>query len=362
MEQTSSTILVVGAGPGGMAFALECASHGLDVQIVEQRATRSQIGKATGVAAGVWAQLSRFGIAPDRGSSAIPMRQFAFHDNGQLVAKVPVPAIDGCPPAYLYPQVELERKIEQALTEAGITVTYGVELLTFEEGSRGVEVRVQDSNGNTRLMGPFKWLIGADGAHSRVREIAAIPFAGKEYPENWSVAEIATKQWPPGTDAQLFLQPTGVGLFLSQPSSGVVQGILNESRVTEVLLSHFPDAKLRYAREFNVSLRRVASPRKGLVWLIGDAAHAQSPVGGQGLNLAIWDGITLAKALAKGDLAVEKRLARRAKKVLRFTHFDYRMLVAKGWLLRSLRNRYWKFAAGHPVVAKWFFRIISGLW
>ena len=119
---------------------------------------------------------------------------------------------------------------------------------------------------------------------------------------------------------------------------------------------------MKYERNFRVSLRRVPRPRIGRAWLIGDAAHVQSPVGGQGLNLAIWDGITLAEALLDNDLTVEERLAARARKVLFFTDFDYRMLATRVWLLRRLRNSYWRFAAGNPIVAKWFFKIISGVW
>ena len=126
------------------------------------------------------------------------------------------------------------------------------------------------------------------------------------------------------------------------------------------LKEEFPDAELLYERKFNVSLRRVITPRIECFWLIGDAAHVQSPVGGQGLNLAIWDGITLAKALINNDLAVAKKLSDRAKRVLLFTDFDYKMLATKQPVVRFFRNAYWSFAGRYPVIARWFFQIISG--
>lgn len=354
--------MVVGGGASGLAFALECARRGIHVRIIDKRPTRSMVEKATGVAAGVWNQLSHFGVSPKTVATAIPMRNFIFYDDRKLIANVPVPAIDGDPPAHLYPQGELEKQLEAALSANGIQIEYNTEFLSYEETENPVFVTVRNNSGELTNVGPFDWVIGADGARSVVRTAANIPFVGRNYPEKWSVAEVATGRWPSNAQAQLYLQSSGVGLFLSQPTLGVVQGILNAENVAEELFSHFSDAELRYERHFSVALKRVPSPRKGRIWLIGDAAHVQSPVGGQGLNLAIWDGITLAEALSAGNLGVERTLAKRARKVLFFTDFDYRMLATKHPFIRFVRNKYWAYAAKHPAVARWFFKIISGVW
>lgn len=85
-------------------------------------------------------------------------------------------------------------------------------------------------------------------------------------------------------------------------------------------------------------------------------------VGGQGLNLAIWDGVTLGRALARHETEVEKTLRDRGRSVLRFTHFDYLMLSTKWRSIQYLRNSYWKFAGRFPRSAAWFFTLISGVW
>jgi 2-polyprenyl-6-methoxyphenol hydroxylase-like FAD-dependent oxidoreductase len=332
------------------------------VRIVEKRSQRSLIGKATGVAKGVWRQLQRFGVTASVIPDAIPMHNFIFYDDGSLVANVPVPAVDGGQPAHLYPQWQLERHIEQALQAYGVAVEYGTALVSVKQSDAVAHVTLAKSEVSKLEQYEADWLIGADGVHSDVRRLLNSPFVGRDYPEQWSVAEIATSEWPSEAQAQLFLHCNGVGLFLSQPSLGVVQGILNAQGAAAELRKRFGDAELKYERDFRVSLRRVPRPRIGRAWLIGDAAHVQSPVGGQGLNLAIWDGITLADALLENDLAVEERLASRARKVLFFTDFDYRMLATRVWLLRRLRNSYWRFASSNPIVAKWFFKIISGVW
>jgi len=354
-------ILVVGAGASGLAFALECASRGIRVRMIERRPYRSSIEKATGVAAGVWSQLSKFGLSPTSVASAIPMRNFVFHDDARLVANISVPEINGAPPAHLYPQGELERHLESALSSHGVDVEYGRTFVSYVEHDKEVRVRICE-DGETESLDAFDWVIGADGAHSAVRQAAKMRLIGRDYPENWSVAEASTDEWPSDAQAQLFLRSDGVGLFLSQPTVGVVQGILNAPNAAETLKTHFSDAEIRYERDFQVALKRVRSPRKGRIWLVGDAAHVQSPVGGQGLNLAIWDGITLAEGLLAGNLRIERTLAKRARLVLFFTDFDYRMLASKNTVIRFARNKYWALAAQHPAIAKWFFKVISGVW
>jgi len=354
-------ILVIGAGAAGLAFALACAHRGVRVEIIDKRPARSLIQKATGVAQGVWRQLAPFGITASIIHDAFPMRRFVFHDDGRLVADVPVPSIDGQPPAHLYPQGELEKFMEDCLHQRGVTVEYGASFVSVSEADGVARVRIARETGGIEEI-DVDWLIGADGVHSDVRTQLQIPFVGRDYPEDWSVAEISTAQWPEHVHAQLFLGSDGVGLFLSRPTKGIVQGILNGVGAAGALTTHFPDATLHYERNFKVSLRRVETPRRGRTWLVGDAAHAQSPVGGQGLNLAIWDGITLANALLDGDLSVERRLAWRARRVLFFTDFDYRMLATRSKPVRMLRNLYWAGSARRPFLAHWFFKVISGVW
>ena len=353
--------LVVGAGASGLAFALQCAQQNVPVRIIEKRPENSRLQKATGVAQGVWKQLQPFGMFPEK-LGAIPMRNFAFYDDARLVSNVPVPLIDDQPPAYLYPQHKLEEQLENLLNQAGVFVEYGVSFYSFVQRDKAATVYLSHLNKDALEACDYSWVIGADGAHSAIRAALEVPFIGKEYPECWSVAGAVTQQWPQGMQAKLDLHSNGIGLFLSQPSPGVVQGILNAEGAGKALKAAFSDADLLYECDFTVSLRRVESPRINRFWLIGDAAHVQSPVGGQGLNLAIWDGITLANALCKNDLKVEQVLTKRAKKVLLFTDFDYQMLATKHTWLRFLRNQYWALASRYPSLARWFFKIISGVY
>lgn len=361
MEREHPSILVIGAGAGGLAFALACAARGVKVRLIERRASRTLAGRATGVTLGVWRQLARFGITVDTVPEVIPMRRFVFFEDGQPLADVPVPTLGGEPPTYFYPQWSLELQLEKALKAHGVDVEYAMGVDTIEQTGEQATVRLFSTGDVTLEEARFDWVIGADGAHSDVRRITQLPFEGRDYPEKWSVAEVNTTQWPTDIQAQLHLKRGGAGLFLSQPSPGVVQGILNGPGAAAALTGRFADASLRYERNYWVSLRRVPTPRSGRIWLIGDAAHVQSPIGGQGLNLAIWDGLTLADALLDGDPGVEARLAGRARKVLAFTDLSYRLLDPPSALARQVRNGYWRSAARFPFVARLFFRVVSGI-
>lgn len=357
----ASKILVAGAGASGLAFALACAHRGITVRILDRRPERTSLQKATGVAQGVWRQLAPYGITAMVINDAIPMRNFVFYDDGHLVANVPVPLVNGEPPAHLYPQGSLEAAMEKALLAVGVAVEYGATVSASQQTDETIYITITRQSAPPEIV-EADWLIGADGAQSNIRTSTGLLFRGRDYPESWSVAEITTKQWPDDVQAQLHLRHDGVGLFLSQPTPGLVQGILNGVGVAAIMHERFTDAALLYERRFKVSLRRVRTPRFGRIWLIGDAAHVQSPVGGQGLNLAIWDGVTLGNALSEADVSVERLLARRAKRVLFFTDFDYRMLSTRSRLLRNIRNLYWFIASRYQFLAGWFFKLISGVW
>jgi 2-polyprenyl-6-methoxyphenol hydroxylase-like FAD-dependent oxidoreductase len=352
------TVLIIGAGPAGMACALALRQRGFNVSIVDRRRQRSPLAKATGVNRRCCLWLAEQGI--DLRSAAIPMRRFVFHDDDKLVADVQLPLLRGDAPAYLFPQAELERRMEAALVKQGISVRYALALSAIKQRNGMPLVTLQASDGSLSSE-QADWVIGADGGHSTLRQMLGVPFVGRDYPEAWQVAEVETANWDSSAQARLYLHGDGRGLFLSQPSPGVIQGILNGPDVVEAMRARLPDARVRYVRDFRVALRRVLTPCHGRFWLIGDAAHTQSPVGGQGLNLAIRDAVTLGSSLGKQPpKTIERQLIAQARRTLTFTDFDYRLLSTRSRLLRYARNSYWNLAARHPWIAHWFFKLIAG--
>ncbi len=343
-----------------MICALSLINSGKVVEIIDKRTKRNVISKATGVSLGTIKALTELGFPDTMTDLMTPMSHFVFYDDNKLISDLKIPLLNNEPPAYLFPQLKLEKLIENELNSKGLFIQYDTSIQNIDNQESFAEVVLKQPGGNL-LQKRFKRIIGADGAHSKVRELAEFQFKGRVYPEQWSVAEIETKSWDKRIQAKLFLSSNGTGLFLSNPEKVVIQGILNAPDIENRLKEKFPDAKFNYAREFKVSLKKVTSPKKKSVWLIGDAAHVQSPVGGQGLNLAITDAIILTKSLDINEKKAEIQLAMQAKTTLFFTDFDYRMLATKNILLRKIRNEYWRLASKSPWISRWFFKTISGI-
>jgi len=282
MKDKGLTFLIIGAGASGLAFALEAASQGLACRIIDKRLKRSQIGKATGISLSALHMLKQYGVDPSVCEGAIPMQNFTFYDNKKLVTHLNIPLINKEPPAHLFPQGELENLMESQLNQQGVFVEYGKAFVDTESINDQCSTRIYSEIQQENECIASQWLIGADGAHSHVRQAVNVPFTGKNYNETWSVAEIDTHQWQAesqgNTDvqehkqgsaqAQLFLTSAGVGLFLSKPKASRVQAIINAPYVEAAIQEHFTDYRLIYKREFSVALKRVLTPKIGNVWSI----------------------------------------------------------------------------------------------
>jgi len=280
MKDKGLTFLIIGAGASGLAFALEAVSQGLACRIIDKRLKRSQIGKATGISLSALHMLKQYGVDPSVCEGAIPMQNFTFYDNKKLVTHLNIPLINKEPPAHLFPQGELENLMESQLNQQGIFVEYGKAFIDTESINDQCSTRIYSEIQQENECITSQWLIGADGAHSHVRQAVNVPFNGKNYNETWSVAEIDTHQWQAekqrntnvqdhkqgSAQAQLFLTSAGVGLFLSKPKASRVQAIINAPYVEAAIQEHFSDYRLIYKREFSVALKRVLTPKIGNVW------------------------------------------------------------------------------------------------
>lgn len=150
-------------------------------------------------------------------------------------------------------------------------------------------------------------------------------------------------------------------MFLSNPELGSVQGIVNSQNTRELLRTKFTNTEFNYAREFKVFLKRVTTFRKNRVWVTDEAAHVQSPVGVQELNLAVVDAVILSNWIYQDEVYAEKKMTGFTKKTLLFTDFDKRMLATNACSIRMIRNKYWMIVQYFPSISCWFFKSISGI-
>jgi 2-polyprenyl-6-methoxyphenol hydroxylase-like FAD-dependent oxidoreductase len=296
-------VVIAGGGPTGLMLAGELALAGVDVAIVERRASQDVIG-------------SRSGGLHSRTIEVFDQRGIAdrFLSEGQ-VAQVAGFAwirldISDFPTRHPYGlglwQNHIERILAGWVGELGVPTYRGREVTGFTQDGTGVDVDLSDGQ-------PLRaqYLVGCDGGRSVVRKAAGIEFPGWDPTTSSLIAQVELAEEP---EWGLRRDATGVHA-LSRFEGGPVRGVL----VTEQHLEHTGEPTLRDLREAMIAVygtdygvhsptsisrftdmtRQAASYRDRRVLLAGDAAHVHPPVGGQGLQVGVQDAVNLGWKLAQ---------------------------------------------------------------
>nr|BFE85125.1 NAD(P)/FAD-dependent oxidoreductase [Planobispora longispora] len=223
------------------------------------------------------------------------------------------------PTAYPYTlmisQAETERILLERLTELGGRVARPYTLESVTQDGEGVTAVMDDGSTVTA-----KYLVGADGMHSTVREQAGIGFTGGQYAESFSLADVRLTGGVPRDEVVLYFSPAG--LVVVAPLPGGVHRIVStvedapaapDAAFVQALLDgRGPERERAMVREvlwgsrFRIHHRVADSYRAGRIVLAGDAAHVHSPAGGQGMNTGVQDATALGEALSaalKGEEA-----------------------------------------------------------
>ena len=214
------------------------------------------------------------------------------------------------PFAIALPQDRTERLLLDAVTATGLVdIRFGTKVLGFEQDARGIKLRAQSSEGEYEVNGAV--LVGADGAHSIVRGTLGLELEGKTYPTRALLADLRvppevdqTEFWPALLDEGLVVGIRfGDGIF--RIVADAVDASVDEHAIYEHVdqlarrLFGVPAIEIRWQRIYRKHQRCAARFRIGRVLLAGDAAHLNSPAGGQGMNSGIQDAHNLAWKLAR---------------------------------------------------------------
>ena len=316
MTQTlETTVLIVGAGPVGLALAAELRRRGVDALLVDRQAAGANTSRAAVIHARTLEVLEPLGVTGTLLDQGLKVPDFRVRDRDRLLLEV---SFDEIPSAYRFglmcPQDRTELVLQARLLELGGAVERGCELSSFTTTPDGVEAELVSAEGTRRVRA--RWLIGCDGMHSRVREQAGIAFIGDSYEESFVLADVHMS-WPLSREeVSLFLSPSGLVVVAplpgdryrivatvpreeqapQQPSAAFMQALLDARGPSE------QPARIQdvvWSSRFHIQHRVAETPRKGRVLLCGDAAHVHSPAGGQGMNTGIQDAMSLASALAE---------------------------------------------------------------
>ncbi|MDV3130100.1 FAD-dependent monooxygenase [Mycobacterium sp. 21AC1] len=309
MHTTATDVLVVGAGPVGLATAIVLKQRGHDVTVVDSQAEGTNTSRAAVVHSHTLEILEPYGVTADLVARGVHTPSFAIRDRDDLLIAVP---FGDLPTRYPYTlmisQADTESFLLSRLESLGGKVSRPATVTEIVQDDEGVDATFADGQ---RIRA--RYLVGADGMHSTVRDQADIAFSGGTYEESFVLADVRVSGGVPADEVILYFSPAGLvvlaplpdGLYRivatvdhapQHPDVAFVQRLLDgrgPARQPAVV------EEVVWGSRFRVHHRIADSFRAHRVLLAGDAAHVHSPAGGQGMNLGIEDGITAGESLSR---------------------------------------------------------------
>jgi 2-polyprenyl-6-methoxyphenol hydroxylase-like FAD-dependent oxidoreductase len=306
-------VVIAGGGPTGLMLSGELALAGVDVAIVERRASQDLAGsRAGGLHSRTIEILDQRGIAE---------RFLAQGQVAQVAGFAWIPLdISDFPTRHNYGlalwQNHIERILADWVGELAVPIYREREVTGFTQDEAGVDVELSDGQ---RVRAEY--LVGCDGGRSLIRKAAGIEFPGWDPTTSNLIAEVETAgepEWGVRRDALgihgigrveyeirdgkvVYKDQGPVRVMVTEPQIGSQEPTLRD--LSEALIAvygtDFGIHSPTWISRFTDMARQAGSYRKGRVLLAGDAAHVHGPVGGQGLNIGLQDAVNLGWKLAQ---------------------------------------------------------------
>lgn len=379
-------VLVVGAGPTGLAMAAQVHAHGGKVRVVERR-TGGQDSRAIVMHPRTLEVLAPLGVAGELIRRGNPNARVLLHAAGRTAAvRLSHPGVGDTAYPFLLaiPQTAVEQVLEEHLRRVGVVIEHGIELVALSQRPDAIECELRGPHGQ-RQHAAAAYVVGCDGADSTVRRLAGIPFPGRPYRPTLLLADLDVDG---GLERDIFHGFVGAGgiLFLF-PSPGTATWRLltvgpdrtpGDLPALQAVADRFTGGTLRLGNlrwASTVRLRRgqAVRYRAGRVLLAGDAAHVHSPAGAQGMNAGIQDAcnlgwkLALVATAAAGETLLDSYEAERwpvARRIRQLTDLAFLGEAADNaplrWLRAHVAPRLLPLLTGRTIPA-WAFRLAGGL-
>lgn len=371
-------VLVVGAGPTGLALAASLVGRGIRAVVVDKLTEGANTSRAAAVSARTLEVLEDLDVARRMVKAGLIVPRFTMREGPRELISVDFSDLPTEHPyTLMLSQADTERLLLERLQELGGEVIRPKTLTRLAQDPRGVTATFGD--GETIRA---SYVVGADGMHSVVREQAGIGFTGGEFAESFALADVRLSGESPRDEVILFYAKDGLNVLAPLPDDifRIVAPTPDAPRVPSVdFVQSLLDTRgfgpgktvvteLLWGTRFRIHHRVADSYRAGRILLAGDAAHVHSPAGGQGMNLGIADAISLASALSEvlrdgSDAALDTYSSaqrQRAQQVLTLTGRLTRMSTLPR-PLRRIRNSAMRLAAQVPAVRRQLTLQLSGL-
>ena len=309
-------VLIIGAGPTGLVLALWLRRLGVRVRIVDKTTEPGTTSRALAVQARTLELYNQVGLADAVIAGGRKMMAVNLWVAGKKAARGVLgemgAGLSPFPYALIFAQDEHERLLIDRLGEVGVRVERQTELLSFEDAGDRVLGRLKRAGGTPETCEAVH-IAGCDGAHSTVREALEIGFPGGVYNHLFYVADVEASGATMNGELHVALDRTDFLAVFPLKDEGRVRliGTVREESAQQQDNLSWNDVSKRVIEWIRIDVKRVnwfstyrvhhrvaANFRKGRAFLVGDAAHIHSPVGGQGMNTGIGDAVNLAWKLA----------------------------------------------------------------
>ncbi|MCV0426300.1 MAG: FAD-dependent monooxygenase [Roseibium sp.] len=298
-------VLICGAGPTGLALAIELARRNVSLRIVERDLVPPTNPRAFVLKPSSLIAAEQMGFLEQLLEDGVVVEAMLYSFEGRIIATATSPS-ERWPWHLNLGEDRLIPILTTRLEQLGVVIERGIELDRFEQKPDGVQVELRNRAGREESL-EVSWLVGCDGVHSAVREGTGIAFEGHDRSLHWHVLDAQIEGWPyKDSHGILFFESHVVGVYRTKEVFRIYSSSFENceeswTRIRDFLQEHMPSVKLGPPLNdtaFRSKSRLGDTFRSGRILLAGDAAHTMSPAAGLGLNCGVQDALNLGWKLA----------------------------------------------------------------